>query len=733
MAPPTPPVALDGDCSVIYNNTLYAYSSSAFQSLRLEQGAEWKQLPGGQPVQGGVCVGSTPQDPAVAGLYVVGGTSSDSDYQGLQKFTYSSGKWESITPEVPVTQSRRWHSATYLNASGSILIYAGAQDGSDNLSSQTFTVAASSPYTVLAFQSVAPPAVAPILVPWSDTQAVMIGGDPTNTKIMLFDPASSWVESGATLMHPLEKNSTVVKGTIIQGDDGSKHLYTFDATQSPNVVNRTVLLDGTGAPVTKAAPVLQNDESSPEKSTRRALEAGNWPPYNSTFVSTTPRSDYSLATRPDGLVVMSGGDRNDVLCMFDARSNTWNNATARLAGAQIDVASAPTPSEAATTAVSATRTPTPSSTAAAAAPSTSSPLPPASILGIALGSILGTAVILICMLFFLRHIRRKRRHAEAGHSRRASGAPPAEKGPFPDGTAQASGGYFKGHSQQESDGSVSSMAILMGKVQKPAMQRKASVDTQCSSSSNVHNKQFRNAMGRPEPQLVPDTILEPPNEPRDEKPAAVPAAQPVPRNAPEFTRDGSIRRSSGWNRYWSGGSMMNILGYGSSARRETVQSEQSSQYSDTQRMTQDSATVPPLRVEGRPSFSQVHSGSPRLAGYSNHVEDGMMGQLERPPSNTSSSGYSSGIPPSVQDEWDPTRANKPWGSDRAPSSAYSSGQSMLPTGFGFPNNNNNGRPPTGVSRQPQLVKAKTSTDMSWLNLGDNGASTINSNAHPYRL
>jgi hypothetical protein len=174
-----------------------------------------------------------------------------------------------------------------------------------------------------------------------------------------------------------------------------------------------------------------------------------------------------------------------------------------------------------------------------------------------------------------------------------------------------------------------------------------------------------------------------------------------------------------------------MLGFGSGnagagqARRVTVESDRSSEYSSVSahRITQDSATVPPLNVyEPRASFSRVTRGSPTISTYDKEVKEGMSGRIERPVSAVSDlSGYSSGVPASVHEAWDPTTMQKPWGTDRAPSSAYSSvyAASLAGGGGGGPPAAAKPiQPPTGVSRQPQLAKAATSSDMSWLNLGD---------------
>jgi hypothetical protein len=337
----------------------------------------------------------------------------------------------------------------------------------------------------------------------------------------------------------------------------------------------------------------------------------------------------------------------------------------------------------------------------ATAAAASDELPSTTILGIVLGLIFGLAILLMTVLFCIKRARRKRHYAEAAHARRASGIPDEKNWPQQD-VAHATA--FRGHAHQNSANSFSSIAILMGKMQKPTLQRKASNDTRRSSTSSIYNKDFKSTIGRPQFHEGPDPgfVL------RDEKSdSAHPANVAKPRNPPALTADGSARRSSGWNRYWSGGSTLNILGFGNangSSQRETVASEHSSRYSDMNRMTQDSATVPPLKMEGVATFNRVNSGSPTVSTSASKVKDGMAGQIERPVSPISSDGYSSGIPASVHDNWDPTVAQRPREDGRPRSSTYSQFT-------GHPS-----RPPTGVSRLPPLDKAATSSDMSWLNL-----------------
>jgi hypothetical protein len=803
MALPKPDVALDDVCAVVHNNTLYTYSSEAFQSLPLVSGGNWTQLAQGESVTGGVCVGSTPGDASQAGFFVVGGKSSNNTYQGLQKYTYTTGKWESISPVSPVTQSRLWHGATYLNASNSILMYAGSQDGSPNLSSQTFTISTVAPYGVTSYQSVAPPTVNPILLPWSQDQAVLIGGCDTNAKVMLFSPASSWVDSGASLAEPIKKNTTAVQATIVKGDDQCISLYTFDMTQSPNQVNRTLLINGAGAPVQGAVAISSRsiEEAEARKSDvrlRRAnLNADDWPKYNSSLAPSSVRSNYAVAQDPNGRVVITGGNKDDVLCVFDGRENSWVNATAMLGSSKAVLVSSSSASSTATaTSTKTTATPT---TASAAATSTdagsSGPvlggMPANTVLAIALGTILGFAFFLVLIYCLVRRHKRKVAFAEAGHMRRSSGIASDEK----NGIGYANGSrvrgappgasFFRGHNAQDSQNSYSSMAILMGNqghkksdsrhhqpqpsppsssqglIPNRAMpagaigaRRTPTPERRRLSSDSMYKEQFKSTISKPVLQssstqakipIPPEPISQDQNMPYTSRAGA--PGQPRPRGpgGPPNGQDG-MRRSSGWNRYWSGGSTLNILGYGrggdkENSRRTTVGSEQSSQYSDArlshaqaaqQRMTQDSATVPPLHVEGRASFNRVNSGSPTVSQYNpKQLQQAVPVQIERPVSHASSGGYSSGIPASVADLWDPTAATKPWGTDRAPSSAYestyttplapiSTSARAQPQQGGHARQESSGgsRPPTGVSQQPPLTKASMSSDMSWLNLGN---------------
>lgn len=129
MPLPKPEYPLDNACTTIFDNTLYTYSSTAFQSLELTEGAKWKTLKMGVRAENAVCVKTTPAANATepAALWIVGGTANETFYQGLQKYTFKSETWEVIKTMDPVAQNRMWHGAAYLNKSDSILLFAGTQ------------------------------------------------------------------------------------------------------------------------------------------------------------------------------------------------------------------------------------------------------------------------------------------------------------------------------------------------------------------------------------------------------------------------------------------------------------------------------------------------------------------------------------------------------------------------------------------------------------------------------
>lgn len=711
MAPPNPPFSIDDACSVIYNNTLYSYSSEGhLQSLKLQPGAEWKQLAKGVPVNGASCVKSTPQDASASALWVIGGTATDSSYPGLQRFTFADKSWDNITLDPLVTKDRLYHSAVYLNVSDSILVYAGTQDGSERLSSQTFTIQASEPHTVLAHPSEAPPAISPVLKPWTDNQAMMIYG----SRAMVFDPDRSpelrWFDSGATLANPI-LNTSIVKSLLVLGDDQSKSLYTFDMTVLPNQVNRTVLVGSDTIPVQNAEPVPKGPELDERMVLmERDLTLADWPEYNATLAPSTVRRSYSIADDGNGLVVFTGGNDQDPLCMFQAKSNTWLNATKALVVPGQKVLG---PSSISTASGTGSSTVLPSATSTNDPNDSPSAAPafPVKILAAVLGSIIGLAVIIIAILFLLRCRRKRGEHADAGHQRHANGFPSAEKEVMEYSgrglSAKTSTRQYKSHQAQGSQGSFNSVAILMGRV---GSQKRENGNDNASDSSSQFNKKFRAEISKPIPQSDPyQNFQQPVGSTRGPSNVDERGAPPARPRVSKSGRGGSARRSSGWDRYWSGGSAMNMLGFGS--KRTTYEDsagDTESYYSENRvpghipiQTTQSPAAVPPLKI-GHPGLSQVASGSPTIASNHYPLTREMSGQIERHNSMNSLSSYedddrhdafSSGIPASVHETstWGPID-RQDW-----------RGNAPRETRF-----------PAPPSSRPG---AQQSSDMSWLNLG----------------
>ncbi|KAL2122691.1 hypothetical protein VTJ04DRAFT_3146 [Mycothermus thermophilus] len=807
---PQPKTALNNACSVIFNNTLYTYTADAFQALRLEPGAKWEELPQGERVTGGVCVGANTGTPSTSAFFVVGGKSDTEGYHGLQKFSYETRTWESIQLASPVTHQRVGHAAVYINATDAILIYAGRQDGTEGLSTQTFTIGASAPYLVEAYESIAPPLYKPILLPWSAHEAVLIGGSVDNRQVMLFNAFERrWVDSGATLGVPLPKDTSAIQAVLITGDDGSKNLLTFDMTESPNSVKRTILFNGPGQPVVDAMPFRKRSLRRKKRHDKASdpLTLSTWPAYNSTLAPTDTRSNYALAQSPDNMVVIAGGngDSDHVLCLFNARQNCWENAESTFSQVKIlsDNETTTTTTSAATSStarpttttsasVSATTTnsvatETPNEAATISDPSGGKPTPD-KVLGAILGGVAGLAILLLLAYICLRRRRRRRQaNLEAGHIRRPSGSSSNEKDSVAFGQNKGAG-MFRKHQASGSQSSFSSMAILMGRqngLNKSSNSRKPSSESRRDSSDSTF-KAFKSTISKPIPQGTTSPMAVPAFDPhpgtRIDKGSSIVTTNSAtlrPRNLTTGGADGqsTARRSSGWNRYWSGGSALNLLGFGNNRRSSnnnngaansrpgTLVSEGSSHYSGSRRMTQDSATVPPLfparqpvpqqppsigrEDEPRLSFSRVNAQSPTIAVYGSKLKEEMSGSIEgssnnqhlRPVSaisDMSASAYSSGIPESVADAWDPTAMNNGGGSNFYGAGSNSSGGTGRTNMNNMNNNpfsdaystplappasqgyNNRFTPGPGVPSFRQQDQQKTvRDDMSWLNLGGN--------------
>ncbi|KIW99626.1 uncharacterized protein Z518_11039 [Rhinocladiella mackenziei CBS 650.93] len=414
MSAPKPPVALKDHCSIIHDGVIYVYSPDAFQTLELKEGAEWKQERNGVSVTGAVCVkGGLDGNNSRPALYVVGGSAnqSSSDYPGLQRFSIADKSWQTITPVVPVTQYRQNHGAAYMNASSSLVVYGGSQDGYTGPSSETFTLEMYPPYRVLAYSSTAPPTVKPFMLPWTDNRALMIGGSSTNVNIFTFGPTDGWQDLGLSLPNPLP-NYSVAQSALFTLDDSSKILQTFDLGQSPPTVTTNVLLNPGGLPASfgetvggSNATAAPSPVSSGSSKSKRAVFLNDYPTYNDTLAPSVTRTGFDIAQGDDGLVAFIGGNDKDPVVFFNQSDNGWIAATQLLGEQQAPLA---TPS-------SSGSAPFPNSSTTGTTPASSGSSDKSrdlTVLGAVLGGICGAAAILIILLLWMRTVRRKREQAQ---------------------------------------------------------------------------------------------------------------------------------------------------------------------------------------------------------------------------------------------------------------------------------------------------------------------------------
>ncbi|EAW07816.1 uncharacterized protein ACLA_025330 [Aspergillus clavatus NRRL 1] len=409
MAVPEPPVKLEGHCSVIHNNTLYTYSANGFAAIPLERNGNgtWRKLPMGEPVSDAVCVTGTMdgKDDQHA-LYVIGGSSNDENAPGLQRYAFESREWTTMQTQHQM-ENRTSHTAVFLKSPPVLLVYAGNQRDREMASSDTFTINTAPPYNISSY-SAKIPAISPVLLPWSDSEAALVGGRTAEKEVHLFTAAGGWASSQVSLAQPVSGD---VRCAIVNGDDGSKALEIFNMKVSPNTVSSIALLNRGGIP---APPGTLLGESSSRKRKRREISLDNYPAYDGALASSTTRSDYSLAQGDNGLVVISSDSGTDSLAIFNQTSNSWVNATKLFYGddspQQILPSIATTPSATPSTTTSATA----SASASSAASGETSGNRVGTILGATLGSLVGVILILILILFFLHRTKLGRKRAGPG-------------------------------------------------------------------------------------------------------------------------------------------------------------------------------------------------------------------------------------------------------------------------------------------------------------------------------
>ncbi|CAI7612384.1 unnamed protein product [Penicillium discolor] len=394
MTGPKPLLKIEGDCSTIHSNTLYTYSPTGFQSIPLKEKGEWKKLPSPEhKVTGPACVqggtGGNENDEDKKAFYLVGGT-GPSGSSGLQRFSFSTQKWETLTIDSSM-KDRTGHGV-------------GTQP-----SQSTLLISTVPPFTVSSGMDQGAPALyEPIILPWGSSEVALIGGSATNTAIFVYEATNEkgFTISDATLPSAIESSSLCA----LASDSGTKVLEEFNMVASPNSVT-SYLLSSKGK--------AQNPITAIASSEKRGLTDS----YNGTFAPTASWSDYTLA-QGSGLVVLASGQSNDSLAIFNQTSNAWVNSTELFYGKGDQHVLKPSTTSFTSSTSTSTSSSTSTSTSASTTP-TSSSEPVATvgggltdhgklILGATLGSILGFGLILLIILFLLRR-EKKKKTAQPGH------------------------------------------------------------------------------------------------------------------------------------------------------------------------------------------------------------------------------------------------------------------------------------------------------------------------------
>ncbi|KAI5819662.1 hypothetical protein BZA77DRAFT_140874 [Pyronema omphalodes] len=328
MTVPKPKVPLGTHCSAIRNNTLYTFSESAFQSLELKNGSEWQTLPHGVGTRGAACV-IAHRNTADESLYIVGGSSDHPDatiekgFKGLQRWIFSANKWETVQLPDPVTFNITNHGAAFLESTQRLIVFAGtAFPAVDIPSANTFLIQTAAPHEILAMPA-KNALLAPIVLPWDQNGALVVGGNGANTELNTYTTTAGWTTLTAKLSHGM-KNRGQAWASTMDGDDGSRRLIMYDMSVSPATVDLIQIKEPTKpSKLRRRRPqdTPANAASAPI-STQNQLTASNWPVYNGTLAPTSTRTDTALAYDGD-MVIISGGDDASPLLFFNARTNSW--------------------------------------------------------------------------------------------------------------------------------------------------------------------------------------------------------------------------------------------------------------------------------------------------------------------------------------------------------------------------------------------------------------------------
>ena len=696
MVLPTPPVPLKDHCSIIYNNVLYTYQVDAFQSLDLKVGGKWSQLPMGVPTNGSTCIQGTVNGDS--SLIIVGGTTSTQDYDGLQHYSFTSSNWQKDKPLDSVATNRVCHGSAYLQNSSSILVYGGSQNDNNAPSSQTFLMDTTPPYNVQAFNSVAPPVANPLMMPWNTTHALMLGGDPTNTKLFTFGPQAGWRQLNVSLPNGL-KDSTKVQATVLDGSDGSKVLQLFDMSTSPNSIQTLLLQNATGTPQSsKKARALS--QHHPARRRKRDTALADRPAYNNTLAPQDSRDGFSLASDPKtGLVVGSGGDDQVPLAMFNETGNQWIDPNTFFGSQPTPTpSSSPTPSS---TPPSSTSNP-PAASSSAAAANSHVRNKSFAILGGVLGGVFGFAILLVIVLLLIKFHRRrkakKREQQENSYSLENKAEMDFQDVGDADFMKEAGGNIQGNHRRNRSDRSdigTGAMAADRGGGTVSSQSKRALLHAKGDSGGSAKSLWSRGTKSPDKDRTVP-FISAPIIEPFDGQ-AAASRSSPDPRTEP--------RTDTGWSRYFANNNSKDFNTIAAENEQDTrpatylSNSQSQSDYTNSRTTSSHphaSAEVEPLRTSQNPFVYPPNSrlmsptGFPRPGLALSHGRSATPN--DEPPSPTSfvsdieeESEYARHSHSDGQDSWSPVPSSGERGSAYSdPRNPHISGSTRDSTKFPHP-------------------------------------------------
>ncbi|KAK2787932.1 hypothetical protein FQN53_004373 [Emmonsiellopsis sp. PD_33] len=719
MSLPKPPVDLSGHCSVIHDDTLYVYTPDAFLSLPLKLDGEWSKLPMGESVSGAVCVkGGVDGNPNDPGIYVVGGIGGSDTYSGVQLYSFKNKKWMPLVLSDGNRdfRNRVHHAAAYITASSSILVFAGDQNGSLQPSTQTYLISAAPPYVAQSFNSDVVPTVGPLLLPWREDSALMVGGGDENTRMFTFSKAEGWRDTGVPLIKPLPDRSQV-QCALLSGADGSKVLEVFDFSKSPNTVTRYVVLRAGGVPAGPGEEI-GGSSSPPAKRQKRDIILSDFPKYNNKNAPTATRRGFSLAQDGNGKVVISGGSKKEPVAIFNQAKNSWVDTDQLFLGddkksktstiATTSSATATSTEFASSATLEPTFTPTPSTTALA------SPLDGGSsnrrtltIVGATLGAILGFAALLIIILLLIGWRKRRNRYMKRG------------KEGYPEDKNRLS---FQDQGMEPLTRSVQPMA--RGPV--------PSTDSWAMMAGQFDDKPSKPVSPNRPPPAFSALDKEKGRSPlRQIQTNNLPGESPLPGDDESIR--GDRRTDEGWSKYFQSDNEPHVGRGSPRSSLSSLESKSDYRNSGWPTISSDGAPINLGQLAKPQSVGRVVSGSPSTEtpprlGDNLVIQQGMRAKISSGDSLSIASddyeddkvdAFSSGVPASINEStWAPIGSH--FENERVASSTYSSSV-YAPSNVTakperpltqWPTN----APPAPLQPNKQGQKNMTS-DMSWLNLG----------------